>query len=56
MGDQDDGDALGVQLIENVEHLDRGLAVESPGRFVRQQDGRLARQSSCNGDTLLLSA
>ena len=56
MGDQDDGDALLVELLEEGHHFEGGAAVEIASRFIGQQQGGPVDQSAGNGHALLLAA
>ena len=56
MGDEHHGVALPVQLLQHPQHLAAGVAVQRAGGLVGQNDRRVTRQSTCNGDTLLLAA
>ena len=55
VGNQHDGKALLIEVLENLHDLDGSSAVEIAGRFVGQQDGRAVYKSSGDGDSLLLS-
>src|SRR6202023_2484917 len=52
---EQDGLPLTVQLHEQVHHLVAAPSVESAGRLVRQQEGRLVDQGASNGHALLLA-
>src|SRR3546814_21121757 len=54
--DLHDGGAAGVDLLQQLQHAARHLAVEVAGRFVGKQDARRAGQCAGNGDALLLAA
>jgi hypothetical protein len=54
--DEDDREALLMQLPEQLDHGRGHLGVEIPGRFVGPDDARLAREGAGNGDALLLPA
>ncbi len=56
MGHEQDGLALCVQLVEEVQDLLRRLAVEVAGRFVREDQGRVVDQRARDRDPLLLPA
>ena len=56
MGDEHHGVALPVELLQHSQHLAAGVAVQRAGGLVGQNDRRVTRQSTCNGDTLLLAA
>ena len=44
MGDEDDGVALFVQVLEHPQHFAAGVAVQSTGGFVGQNDRRVPGQ------------
>src|SRR5690606_1097115 len=54
--DDDDRLAVGVQLVEQREDLDRRLRVEITGRLVREQDGRVRHERPRNRNALPLAA
>ena len=56
VGDEHHGVPLPVQLLQHPQHLAAGVAVQRAGGLVGQNDRRVTRQSTCNGDTLLLAA
>ena len=56
MGDDDDGHALFVQLLEDTHDIFAGLRVQGAGRFVGQQQTGAVDQGTGNGDALLLTA
>ncbi len=56
VGDDDDGDALAVQLLEQIEDLLAGVGVQRAGRLVGQDDIRPVDQGAGDGDALLLAA
>ena len=57
VGDNDDGDAgLFVDLFQQVQDLLGGLGIQGTGRFVAEQDRRIACQGPGNGHSLLLPA
>ena len=56
VGHQNDGVALGVQLLEDGHHLFAALAVESAGGFVRQDHLAAVGERPGNTDPLLLTA
>ena len=45
-----------VQPLQNLQHFCCGMAVEVTGRFVRQQQRRIADNRARDGDALFLSA
>src|SRR6266568_1106227 len=53
---QDDGLALFVEVVENLENLDAGTGIEVAGGLVGQDDERLIDERSRDGDALLLAA
>src|SRR5579864_8566956 len=55
VGDEHDGQAAVVEVLEDLHDLDRGAAVEVPGRLVRQQDPGAVHQGAGDGDALLLA-
>src|SRR6185503_17744805 len=54
--DDADGGAVVMNLLEEFHHLLAALRVQVAGRFVGEQDDRLARDGSGHGHTLLLPA
>ena len=57
VGHIDHGDApLIVEPLENVYDLQAGLAIEVPGGFISQDNGRVIDQRPGNGYPLLLTA
>ena len=50
-----DGCAAGVQLLQQIHHRFAVARIKVPGRLVREQDGRLARERARHGDALLLT-
>jgi hypothetical protein len=49
VGDHDDGQPLGVQLVEEVHNFGTGLAVQGASRLVGQQDTGLVDQRPGDG-------
>ena len=56
VGDDDDGHARLVQVLEDLHHFDGGLTVQGSGGFVGQYDLRPGDEGTCDGHALLLSA
>src|SRR3712207_4001869 len=56
VGDQDDGDTVGVQRFEQRQHGLAGGRVEVAGGLVGQQHRRAGDQGAGDGDALLLAA
>ena len=56
MGDEDDGDTLAVEVLEQGQDLQRGAAVEGTGRLVGEQEAGLVDERAGDGDALLLAA
>ena len=56
MGDEDHGDARLVQLLEYLDNLFRGVAVERAGRLVGEEDVRVVDERARNRYALLLAA
>ena len=56
MGNGDDGNALLVELAEQLHNIFTGLAVQCAGRFVRQQKLRIAHNRAGNRCALALTA
>ena len=56
VGGHDDGDALVVQLVEEVEELVAGLDVDADGGFVEEEQGWVADEGAGEKDALLLAA
>ncbi len=56
VGDDHDGPAFGVELVEQRQHLGRGPRVERAGRLVGQQQHRLGHDRPGDRDPLLLPA
>src|SRR5207249_2944529 len=54
VSDEDDRDALAVQLLQEDEDLDAGPGVEVARRLVGQQYRGVVDERACDGDTLLL--
>src|SRR5437667_83300 len=54
VSDEDDRDALAVQLLQEDEDLDAGPGVEVARRLVGQQYCGVVDERACDGDTLLL--
>src|SRR6266581_4676441 len=54
--DQHDRQALLVQLLQDIDNLHGGTAVEIAGRLIGQQDRGPVYQRASNRDALLLSA
>ena len=56
VGDDDDGHALGVELLEQVQHRGAGFLIQGAGGFVRQHDLGTVDQGPGDGHPLLLAA
>ena len=56
VGDDEDGVADGMQVIEEGHDLVAGLGVEVPGGLVGEDDGGVIDQGAGDGDALALSA
>ena len=56
MGDHQDGHALGAQAVKNFHDLFAGLAVQSAGGLIRQQQCRICNNGPGNGHPLALAA
>jgi hypothetical protein len=56
VGDEDDGVALGLEIVEEGHDLDAGLGVEVAGGLVGEDDGGVVDQGAGDGDALALSA
>ena len=56
MGDEDDGVALLVQLLQHPQHFPAGMGVQRTGGLVGQDQGRVADQRPRDGNALLLAA
>src|SRR5271169_1524697 len=56
VGDEHDRQPALVQVLKDLEDLDRRAAVEVPGWFIRQQDGRTVHEGARNRHALLLAA
>ena len=56
VGDDDDGVALGVELVEEGHDLVAGLGVEVSGGLVGEDDGGVVDQGAGDGDALALAA
>lgn len=57
MGHHDHRDLLvDVQVYQNLHHDVRAARVQVPGRLVEQEDRRVVRDGTRDGDTLLLTA
>src|SRR5262245_27735107 len=54
--DDDHGDAGRIKLLEQLDDLVSGMAVECAGRLVGENDMRIVDQSAGNSDALLLAA
>ena len=55
MGDEDDGVALFVQVLEHPQNFAAGVAVQSAGGFVGEDDRRVPGQRTGDGHALLLT-
>ncbi|MBD0739042.1 hypothetical protein BGM09_06335 [Streptomyces sp. CBMA29] len=56
MGDDQDGGALGVDLVEELDDARAGGRVEVAGRLVREEQRRVADHGARDGDALSLAA
>ena len=56
VGDQDDGPAGGMEVVEELDDLGAGVAVEVARRLVGEEDGRLRDEGAGDPDALLLAA
>src|SRR5229473_1267065 len=56
VGDQDDGRALSIELLEQEQNFVAGLAVQRSGRLVGEDQGRVVDQSAGDAHPLLLPA
>ena len=56
VGDEDDGFAVGVELVEEVEDFEAGLGIEVAGGFVGEDEERVVDEGAGDGDALLLAA
>ena len=56
VGDEDHGVPLGVEFLEEGQHLPAGTGVQSAGGLVGQDHGGVAGQGPGDGHTLLLTA
>ena len=56
MGDKDDRDAAGIQIVKDVQDLLARDSVEVTGRLVGQDDTGFGRQGAGDGNPLLLAA
>ena len=56
MGDEDDGGAVLVHLLHQLQHLGAGLGVQGTGGLVGHQDGRAGSDGTGDGHPLLLTA
>ena len=56
VGYEDDGVALGVELVEQAHNLYRSFGVEVSGGLVGEDDAGLVDEGAGNGDTLALPA
>ena len=56
VGNDDDRDALLVEILHQVHDLVRGLRIERARRFIGQQDAGAVGQGASDGDALLLAA
>ena len=56
MRDENDGAALLIELLEELQHLVARFGVQRAGRLIRHDDGRVRRDGAGDGDTLLLAA
>src|SRR5581483_11469037 len=52
VGDEQKSQALGVQLLEELQHLGARMRIQVPGRLVGQKDGRPVRQGARDADAL----
>jgi len=52
MGGEDDGDALGVELADDVPHRDAALRIEAGAGLVQKEDGGAVGDGACNLDAL----
>ena len=56
MGSEDDGDAIVVEFVEQVQHVVASLDVDPSGGFVEEQELRVAHKRPGEEHTLLLPA
>ena len=56
VGDEDDGFAVGVEFVEEVEDFEAGLGIEVAGGFVGEDEERVVDEGAGDGDALLLAA
>lgn len=56
VGDEDDGVALLMQLLQHPQHFAAGVRVQRAGGLVGQDDRRVAHQRPRDGNALLLAA
>lgn len=54
--DENDGQPLIVEVLEDFHDFNGSAAIEIPGRLVREQDRRTVHESTRNGHALLLAA
>jgi hypothetical protein len=54
--DQHDGSPKSVEILEQLENLGAGVAIEVAGGLVGQEEGRLGHQRPGDPDALLLPA
>ena len=54
--DQDKGQTLPIEILEDLHDLDRGPAIQVAGRLIGQQNRRTVYQSTRNGYSLLLAS
>ena len=55
MGNDDNGLALIIKLLEKIHNLHTGLGIQSPRWFVTKDEAGIGYQGSCNGYPLLLT-
>lgn len=56
VGDEDDGVALLMQLLQHPQHFAAGVRIQRAGGLVGQDDRRVAHQRPRDGNALLLAA
>ncbi len=56
MGHDDQGLALFIEIVKELQDLGAGGGIQIPGRLVRQEDQRVIHQSAGDGHALLLAA